>query len=388
MEQRSLRVVDANKTFISKLTNTLTKMLIPTRVGINNLMITIKRNALLKAYGEYKAFKGDNLDKKESLENRYEEAYVLYLESIDKYIMDSLYKKVKNNTATDFEKEYLAKYYLVVSLKDKNYLEYKYRKQEYLLKIDYENASNIKKQSLLSKYKEFYIEKMDTIYKGLLKNFSINMVDTTNIQDEVFSRVFNTLEEYTANILPLKISNITDKELKEEYENYESRIVGKLDQTDILFKKEALLNVCRQVFTHSFPLTAVETCYIQLIKEAREMIVNSSNNIKRNKAYKTFFDIVDRYNNKLLSTKVFWTNPSEREEFKTFWDKYSKLAKNEDKEILVLQYDLKRLDSRKYSKIRAIYKERLVKAGVMKEIINMPKTYNNKYKEKRANVNG
>ena len=53
MEQKSLRVLDTNKTFISKLTNTITKMLIPTRVGINSMMISMKRNNLIKAYNNY-----------------------------------------------------------------------------------------------------------------------------------------------------------------------------------------------------------------------------------------------------------------------------------------------------------------------------------------------
>ena len=41
-------------------------------------------------------------------------------------MMDSVYKKVKNDTATDFEKMALSKYYMVTHLKDSEYLEYKY----------------------------------------------------------------------------------------------------------------------------------------------------------------------------------------------------------------------------------------------------------------------
>ena len=53
MEQRSLRVLDTNKTFFSKLTSTITKMLVPTKVGINSMMISIKRNSLIKAHYNY-----------------------------------------------------------------------------------------------------------------------------------------------------------------------------------------------------------------------------------------------------------------------------------------------------------------------------------------------
>ena len=37
------------------------------------------------------------------LQKKYEDSFILYLESIDKYIMDSIYKKVKNGTASEFE---------------------------------------------------------------------------------------------------------------------------------------------------------------------------------------------------------------------------------------------------------------------------------------------
>ena len=56
VEERSIRIYSTEKTFFSKLSNTLSKMFIPTKVGINGFMISIKRNNVLKAY--------DNLEKK------------------------------------------------------------------------------------------------------------------------------------------------------------------------------------------------------------------------------------------------------------------------------------------------------------------------------------
>ena len=50
MEERSLRVVATDKTFFNKLTNTLTKYLIPTQIGFNSLKISMKRNVLIKTY--------------------------------------------------------------------------------------------------------------------------------------------------------------------------------------------------------------------------------------------------------------------------------------------------------------------------------------------------
>lgn len=103
MEQKSLRVLDTNKTFFSKITNTITKMLIPTKLSLNSMMISIKRNNLIKAYTNYSlAVEENDIDKKEILLKKYEELYSLYLEAIDKYIIDSVYKKVKNRNSFIF----------------------------------------------------------------------------------------------------------------------------------------------------------------------------------------------------------------------------------------------------------------------------------------------
>ena len=84
MEQRGLRVLDTNKTFFSKLTSTITKMLIPTKVSVNSMMISMKRNNLIKAYINYNlAVEQNDIDRKEILFKKYEETYSLYLEAID-----------------------------------------------------------------------------------------------------------------------------------------------------------------------------------------------------------------------------------------------------------------------------------------------------------------
>ena len=53
MEERSLRIYQ-EKTFFSKISNTITKILTPTKIGINGMLISIKRNNALKAYEVYK----------------------------------------------------------------------------------------------------------------------------------------------------------------------------------------------------------------------------------------------------------------------------------------------------------------------------------------------
>ena len=280
MEERSLRITGADRNFFNKLTNTLTKILIPTKIGINGMLISIKRNNVLKAFENYISDNG-NYDKEE-LEKKYDTAYEAYLNSLDKYVMDSIYKKVRNGTASEFEKNAMSKYYEVTSLKENEYIEYKYRKQKYLIELDYEEIKTGTKEKLIQRYNKFYISKMDSLYKSILKNYSIKVADYTNVYDStkewIYTKIFYTLEEYIENILSLKISMNYDENLKDiisEYEKYESYTVGKLDTRDNIEKNMVLLGLSRKLFTHSLPLVVAEQCYCKLLNDARSLIVDT-----------------------------------------------------------------------------------------------------------------
>ena len=90
MEERSLRITGTNTTFFNKLTKTISKMLIPTKIGINGMLISMKRNNLLKAFENYTKEDKSNYDEEE-LEKKYETTYTAYLESLDKYVICLLY---------------------------------------------------------------------------------------------------------------------------------------------------------------------------------------------------------------------------------------------------------------------------------------------------------
>ena len=382
MEEVSLKITGANKGFINKLTNTINKILIPTKVGINGMFINIKRNAVIKAFENY----SNDEAEKEEYEKKYEEAYEAYLEALDKYVMDSIYKKVKNNTATTFEKNALSKYYGVISLKESEYVEYKFRKQKYLLELDNETVKINGKQKLLEKYNKFYIQKMDWLYKGILKNYSIKLADAIQIYDStkewVYLKIFDTLKEYLENILALKIK-IEGKENYNEiiadYEKYETFEVGKLDQRDNIEKNMIILGISRKLFTHSLPLTVAEQCYMKLLKDARCLVQDTKITIRREKAYNMLINLIEDYNIKLLSTKVYWDNMKEREAFKKLWNEYKEIEKLKDldyieyvkrKEILFIKNEIKNVSKEKFDYTRLIkyYKRKLVDYGVMKEI--------------------
>ena len=379
MEERSLRVVGTDKTFFNKITNTLTKLLIPTQIGFNGIRISMKRNVVIKAYEALTA-ESVEIENKDELEKKYEDAYTAYLEALDKFVLDTIYKKVKNNTATQFESTALSQYYGIVQLKENEYNEYKYRKQKYLLELDNESVRNTGKEKLVEKYNKFYVSKQDTLYKGILKNYSIKLADTTNVYDSskewIYIKIFSTLEDYIQNILPLKQVDSKIEPIVKEYERFS---VGKLDTRDNIEKNMILLKISRNLFTHSLPLVVAEQCYMKLIKDARCLVQDTKIAAKREKAYTMVLNLLENYNVELLATKVYWENNKEREEFKKFYDKYQQVEKLKDrdfikyvkeKEILFIKNDLSKIKNEKtdYSRLIKYYKRRLVDYGVMKEI--------------------
>lgn len=390
MEEKSLRITGADKTFFNKITKTLTKILIPTQIGINGMLIAIKRNSVIKAFENYK-FDTQEYDK-EDLEKKYESCYEAYLESLDKYVMDTIYKKVKNNTASDFEKDALARYYEVTSLKESEYVEYKNRKQKYLIELDYETVKLSGKEKLIKRYNKFYIYKMDTLYKSILKNYSIKLADSTNVYESskewIYTKIFHTLEEYIQNILSLKIQMGEDKDLQDvmkEYEKFETYQVGKLDTKDTIEKNTILLGISRKLFTHSLPLIVATQCYEKLLKDARILVQDTKIATKREKAYSMLINLIEDYNIRLLSTKVYWENPKDREEFKKFWNQYQQITKLKSidfieyikrKEVLFIKNDMKKLDKGKtdYSKIIKYYKRKLIDYGALRELKNTYKS--------------
>ena len=385
MEEKSLRVY-TDKKFFAKITNTITKLLIPTRIGINGMLISIKRNNVLKAYENYTEGQEEAL-KQNELEKKYEDCFSLYLESIDKHMMDNVYKKVKNDTATAFEKEALSRYYMVIHLKDTEYLEYKYRKQIFLIQLDYDTVKEMNKEKLITRYEDFYASRMEALYKKLLKNYSIKLSDnlTDKEKNDIYEKIFSAVEEYITDILPIKMRQEPDnklyKDIVEDYKNFERFTVGKLDQNDLIEKNMILLGISRTLFTHSLPLVVAEQCYNKLLVDTRTLIMDTKINRKQEKAYSLLINLIDDYNLRLLSTKIYWDKPSDRENYKKFYEEYKKinalkeknyLEYSKQKEILFLRAELKEAykNINRYYRIIKFYKRKLVKFGVMKELKN------------------
>ena len=157
-----------------------------------------------------------------------------------------------------------------------------------------------------------------------------------------------------------------------------------------------LLGISRNLFTHSLPLVVAEQCYMKLLKDARCLVQDTKIAAKREKAYTMLLNLIEDYNIRLLSTKVYWDNPKDREEFKSFYDKYKIIEKLKEtdfieyvkqKEILFMREDINKIEKEKtdYSKLITYYKRKLVDYGVMREI-KEHKTETKKYTRIKGNV--
>ena len=137
-----------------------------------------------------------------------------------------------------------------------------------------------------------------------------------------------------------------------------------------------ILGISRKLFTHSLPLVVAEQCYEKLLKDARTLVQDTKIATKREKAYNMLIKLIEDYNTKLLSTKVYWENPSEInvEEFR------------KQKEILFLKEDIKNIENSSidYSQIIKYYKRKLVDYGAIKEMQNSCKTLNGKFIKVRS----
>ena len=382
MEERSIKVVDSNKTFFGKIGKTLSKIIVPTKIGINGFVISLKRNNLLKAYEASKQ-KVENEEKKKNIDLKYQESYSLYLEAIDKYIMDSVYKKVKTGVASEFEREAMGNYYKVTTLKEKEYIEYKYQKQKYLIDLDYESLKINAKEKLLNRYKVFYINQMDSFYKGILKNYSVKLAESSKKHPniEVYDKIFNLLDEYRRKILYLKLEdkqNGIEEKISTELQRVEQFEIGELDAKDHVEKNMLLLGMSRQLFTHSLPLVAAEQCYNKLLQDARGLIIKCKDEKIKMECYNLLLDLLEVYNIKLLSGKVYWEKTEEKEKYKKFLEQYEKSETAKAREILFLKREISCLPSTiENEEIIEFYKKRLLSFGAIKKIKNRVKNGKN-----------
>ena len=222
---------------------------------------------------------------------------------------------------------------------------------------------------------------MDSFYKGILKNYSVKLAECSRRLDtstDVYNKIFDILDEYINKILIIKLedpNNGIEERVGSELNRLDQFDIGELDSKDYVEKNMLLLGISRQIFTHSLPLVAAEQCYDKLLKDIRKIIVMTQDEKAKLEAYNLLLDLLENYNIKLLSGKVYWEKTEERESYKKFYEEYEKAETAREKEILFLRREITTLEENDENKnIIKFYKDRLVSYGVMRKIKDDCKT--------------
>lgn len=386
MAELQLKVVkNIDGGFMSRAINNFGKAVYSSGSGLYGLIIGAKRNSLLKAYANYQEITTiADENKRNAVSAKYDKAYENYLEALEKYIKENIYNKVQKKVSNIKEERIMSKFYEVNALKSNEYVEYKYKRQMLLLDMEWETISATKTGKAFQKYKDFYINTMEEIYKASMRHYAIILTDIKYENSEKYKKIYELIEGYIKQVLPYANETETNKHIMEEYKKYVQSIdTFSQKESNELRRKLVLLGLSRDLFVYSLPLIAAEQCYVELMKTCRTALGNTFLDADKYELYKLLLDIIEEYNENVLSKKVYWDSQALREEYNDFWNKYTeikKLARIDYDEFLKLREihfiknDLKMLKKSKgkYDEVKTYYRDRLVQLHALRRIKKHP----------------
>ena len=391
-------VVSENNNLFEKAIKNLQKVRFLSNKSFVNLVVKVRRRKLALIYEKYINLSViTDSSKKESIDNKYNKIYESYLQTLNKYIVDNVYPRVIEGKASYDENKLIEEYLKINVLKESNHVEYKYKRQRFLLNLDLCSVIKLEDLYIIEMFKRMYVEKMDIVYRAIIKNCAIKLVEDSK-NEKIYKNIFNELEEYLTQILKFKIE--LDYEKKNDYkimlqtskslEKYKFETEN-TDKLKFIEKNMMILNISRNLFEYSLPIIAAEQCYIKLIKDVRKYIVETDSFNKRNEAYDLLITLIESYNIQLLSKKVYWNDCRMREEYDKFWKQYQRIAKlknieyeeyKRQKESLFIYYDLKilnRIETDKFNGIKQFYRIKLKELKGLRKIRNKWITLSGKY---------
>lgn len=400
MEELNKLEIVQKRNFFNKAVSNINKLLYkPTQRGLYGMYISLKRKDLIKAYVANNKIT-ESEEENEIAERKYEKAYEAYIKIIDKYITDYLYKKVKKQSANTQEGEILSGYYKVISLKEENYMEYKYKKHQFLLNVEWDYVSLGKKEQLISTFKEIYCEKMEALYKSLLKNYSVVLTDISpKTPSDIYDKIFDCIYDCIQTVIISRIENDSNGEYRKIAAQCEVLTAlekyNLSEEQKIIKRNIILLSISRNLFTHSLPLLAAEKCYYKLLADARILLKNAKDKIEKEAYYKEIIKIMEDLNLKVLCKKQYWDNNVVKENYSKIKDKIKQivaLEKNDkdtarvQKEILYIRQDISYQKSEKIldSSVYDFYIDKLRQLGDLKKYPNKCTSLNRKYIKKKS----
>ena len=397
MAELQLKVVkNSDNGVFGKAINNFNKVLYSSGGGFFNIYMNSKRNSLLKAYANFEDIKkAENENRQKNINEKYEKAYEGYLNTLEKYITETIYSKVKKKVSNIKENNLLSEYYEVNALKGIEYTEYRYRIQLMLLYMDWETIIATKSDSFISKYKKFYVTNVSSLYKSIMRHYAVQITNAGDDKEKIFSKIYNLAEEYIQNFLPYTEQNESNKLIKDAYKLYVEKIdnFARKDFNDI--KRELhLLELARRIFVYSLPTLAAEECYLNILEKARIIISNTYISADKFETYQLLLDTIESYNYNVLSQKVVWDNDDEKKKYQEFWNQFLEYKKLERidfdeykrlREVLFITREIKELkkSGKDYGSLFSYYRERMKQQRGLRYFKNSVKKLEGKFKTKR-----
>lgn len=379
-----------------KALNNFNKVLYSSGGGLFNIVINSKRNALLRASNNYESItEVANENKRTSITEKYEKAYDNYLNALERYITESVYTRVQKKVSSIKENKLLSEYYGINSLKGTEYCEYKYRRQMMLLTMDFENILASKSGYFIEKYKKFYTNVIDQLYRGTMRHYSVKLTNKSEDKVSVFEKMYELINSYIKCVLPYLPETEARKNILDTYKKYVETIdVYAKKEINTLKRELYLLELGINVFAYCLPTLAAEECYLNIISRARVLIPNIFITADKFEMYNLLLDAIESYNYNVQAKKTVWDNEADKQAYEAFWDKfmeYKKLERidlNEYKklrEILFVTEEIKYLKktNQEMKELRAYYRDRMKQLGGFRKFKNSTKTMNGVWRTKR-----
>ncbi len=351
--------------------NNLNRMLYSPSGSFFNLAINSKRNNVVKNFLlTDDVAKATNEKKRTQMINKYEKVFDSYLNMLESYITETIYNKAKKKVSSIKENKVLSNYYEVVALKSTDFVEYKYRRQTLLLEMDWDIILSTKSDAFVEKYKKFYLSVVSQLYKSLMRHYAINLTDATKDKQQTYTHIYNLIEDYIKVVLPYEEENEINKGIIDIYKNQIAIIddYNKKSYSEIK-KNMLLLELSKSIFAYSFPMIAMDQCYVELINSSRIALMNTFLDADKFEVYQLLLDLMESYNINVLSKKIYWDTDLEKEEYKRFWDKYLEFKKLERidydeyirlREVHFIMDDLQKIKGDKnLEEVRKYYRERM-----------------------------
>lgn len=382
--------------FFGKAISNIGKVVYSSGSSLYTLLISTKRSSLLKHFTSYKnAMEIADETKRNTVIAKYEKIYENYLNTLEKYITETIYTKMQKRISNLEEEKIMSSYYEINALKGIDHVEYKNRLQMLILNMEWANISSTKTGKFLEKYKEFYLYNMEELYKASMRHSAILLANAKEGDKDKYDNIYKLIEDYIQKIVPLLPESKENTQIIEDYKKHILSLdtFAKKEYND-LRKKLSLLGFGRTLFVYSLPTVAAEQCYVELISSARTHLANYFIEADKYEAYQVLLDAIEEYNDNVLVKKIYWNSVPEEEAYKKFNEKWSELKKlaridyddfKNQREILFVKNDLKYMKKTKIKleEVHNYYRDRMLQLHALRNFANHYKVQLGKWRTRR-----